>query len=379
MSVKDNYQSSLVLRNIMMNMPGHVYWKNLDGVYLGCNDKQAQTLGLEFGDQVIGKTDFDLPWGKESAQEFYDNDQRVIEQGEAEIVEERISDNGDTVLSIKAPIKNEVGKIFGILGISIDITEKKRSEELLKEKEIAEKNAELMNILSSSVAHEIRTPLSIIQINTNLMQMLEVENLITSKEKKESFLLSTKNICQAVKECSQVINMLLVKLKKISTVISSSEKRELLVLCSMQDTIQKALSEYPFREGEKVNYIKRDHFSYQGDERLVKHVLFNLVRNALRAIEGAQKGEIFIECQTGEEYNHLIFRDTASGISEEYLPKIFNKFETADEVHSGTGLGLAFCKLVMESFGGSIKCRSELNKFTEFTLSFPRAELAVAN
>jgi PAS domain S-box-containing protein len=377
MSLKDNYQSSLVLRNIMMNMPGHVYWKSLDGVYLGCNDKQAKTLGLEFGDQVIGKTDFDLPWGQKSAQEFHKNDQRVMEQGEAEIVEEKISDNGDTVLSIKAPIKNEVGVILGILGISIDITEKKRTEELLKEKEVAEKNAALMNILSSSVAHEVRTPLSIIQINTNLMQMLEVENFIPSKQKKASFLLRTKNICQAVKECSQVIDMLLVKLKKISTVVSPAEKKELLILCSIEDTIQKALSEYPFREGEKVNYIKNAGFSYQGDERLIKHVLFNLIRNSLRAIEGAQKGEIFIEYKTGDEFNHLIFRDTASGISQEYLPKIFNKFETADEVHSGTGLGLAFCKLVMESFGGTIECRSEVNKFTEFTLSFPPAELAM--
>lgn len=375
---KKDAQSSLVLKNIMMNMPGHVYWKNLEGVYLGCNDKQAKTLGLEFEEQVIGKTDFDLPWGKKSAHEFYQNDQRIIERGEAEIVEEKISDEGNTVLSIKAPIKDGVGKIFGVLGISIDITEKKRAEELQKEKEIAEKNAELMNLLSSSVAHEIRTPLTIIQINANLMQMLKVEELNASEELKKNFLMQTQNICQAVKECSQVIDMLLVKLKKIS-MVPTSEKKELLALCSIHNTIQKALREYPFREGERVNYIQTEPFSYYGDERLVKHVLFNLLRNSLRAIEGAQKGEISIECRPGIEFNQLIFQDTASGISQEYLPKIFNKFETADEVHSGTGLGLAFCKLVMESFGGKIECRSELNKYTEFTLSFPSTEISASS
>ncbi len=361
-----------------MNMPGHVYWKNLNGVYLGCNDKQAQTLGLELGEQVIGKTDFDVPWPTKSAQKFHDNDQRIIEKGEAEIVEEEISAQGDTVLSIKAPIKNETGEIFGVLGISVDITEKKRAEKLQKEKEIAEKNAELMHILSSSVAHEIRTPLSIIQINANLMQMLEMDESGFTKEKKESLLLKTNNICQAVKECSQVIDMLLVKLKKISTT-STSEKKELFALCSIHDTIQRTLSEYPFRVGEKkVCYINEASFSYEGDERLIKHVLFNLIRNSLHAIEEARKGKIVIECKTAKNANQLIFRDTASGIPKEYLPKIFNKFETTDEAHSGTGLGLAFCKLVMESFGGKIECRSELNKFTEFTLSFPCTELDFA-
>ncbi len=356
-----------------MNMPGHVYWKNVHGVYLGCNDKQAKTLGFEFGDEVIGKTDFDLPWPQKIARQFHDNDQRIIEKGEAEIVEEKITDDGDTVLSIKAPIKNELGEIFGILGISIDITEKKRAEQFQKEKEIAEKNAELMNILSSSVAHEIRTPLSIIQINANLQQLLEEEELNFAPGKKQKFLLQTKNICQAVKECSQVIDMLLVKLKKIS-MTSNTEKKELLALCSIQDTIQRALGEYPFREGEKVHYTRTKEFVYQGDERLIKHVLFNLVRNSLNAIGEAQKGEIFIECRTNNKGNQLIFKDTALGISSDYLPKIFNKFETTDAAHSGTGLGLAFCKLVMESFGGSIECKSELNEFTEFTLTFPKVD-----
>lgn len=368
----DNSQlSTLILENIMANMPGHVYWKDINGVYLGCNDKQAQTLGLQFGNEVVGKTDFDLPWPTHSAQQFHDNDQRIMFSGIAEAVEEIISEQNDIVFSIKAPIKNEQGTIYGILGISIDITEKKRLERLEKEREIAQKNSELMNILSSSVAHEIRTPLSIIKINADLISISDIADHLPKCPERTKFLNRIDNIHQAIKECTQVMDMLLVKLKKIAT--NDSEQKD-LDTCSITETIQTALSEYPFRDNEKkwVHYLDNsEDFSYLGHTRLTKHILFNLIKNALHVIQEAQKGEVFIESRTGEQFNQLIFRDTALGIDPSYISKIFNKFETTDDTHSGTGLGLAFCRLVMESYGGQITCQSELRQFTEFTLSFP--------
>ncbi len=368
--------SRAYLKNIINNLPYAIFWKDLHSNFLGCNTAFARSADLNSAEEIVGKTDYDMPW-KEYANDYIEMDKKVICLKKPVINFEEKNLNMILLVS-KVPMFDERKNVIGVLGVYTDITEKKRAEQLLKEKEIAEKNAELMNILSSSVAHEIRTPLSIIQINANLMQLLDVEEISESAEQKKRFLLQTKNICQAVKECSQVINMLLVKLKKVSTV-SNKEKKELLTLCSINDTIQKAIKEYPFRENEKINYMPIVEFSYHGDERLIKHVLFNLIRNALNAMGEAQKGEIFIECKTGKKMNKLIFTDTASGVSPNYLPKIFNKFETTDEAHSGTGLGLAFCKLVMESFGGQIECRSELNKFTEFTLSFPATEFAFAS
>lgn len=365
----------------MKYVPGHVYWKDEKGVYLGCNDKQAQTLGLQFGHEVIGKTDFDLPWPKSSAKQFHANDQRIMRNGVAEAVEEKLNDEGGVVFSIKSPIKNEQGLVLGVLGISIDITDKKRAEQLQKEKEIAEKNAEVMNILSSSVAHEIRTPLSIVKINADIMAMSDVADYIRSPEEKKQFLGQMENIGQAIKECSQVIDMLLVKLKKVTTTASDTEKQELLMTCSIDEIIQSALAEYPFRKGEKELFhytLNKKKFIFQGHARLSKHVLFNLIKNALNAIQESGKGEIFIDCHPEGKFNCLIFKDTASGVPEEYLPKIFDKFETTDDVHSGTGLGLAFCRLVMESFGGRIECRSELGQFTEFILFFPKVKKSPA-
>lgn len=368
--MNDAQLSTLILKNIMANMPGHVYWKNIQGVYLGCNDRQAKTLGFKFGHEVIGKTDFDLPWPEHSARQFHENDQRIMLSGIAEAIEEQIDEQGSTVFSIKSPIKNDAGEIFGILGISIDITDKKQAEALEKQKEIAEKNAEIMNILSGSIAHEIRTPLAVIKIHTDLLQMSAMVQEVSS-EKKREFIHNINNIQQSIKECTQVIDMLLIKLRSMS---SSQSRKTDWQTCSMSETIQATLSEYPFRKNEqqRVHYKKTsDNFCYQGNARLTKHVLFNLLKNALHIINQAQKGEIYIECKSGKEFNQLLFRDTAAGISKDYLPKIFDRFETKDDSRSGTGLGLAFCKLVMESYRGKIECCSELTKFTEFTLFFP--------
>lgn len=241
-----------------------------------------------------------------------------------------------------------------------------------KEREESEKNY-MIKALSSSIAHDLRTPLSIIKINAHLIQMSNIAEHIPDALKRNQFLDKLKNMDQAIKECTQVVDMLAVKLKKIATPEISPQQME---ECSILKTVQEALSEYPFREEEAVLIHKPTHkqkdFCYRGNQYLTKHVVFNLLKNSLRAIKEAQKGEIFIEFQRHEHYNCLILKDTALGITVDYLPKIFNEFETNDDTHSGVGLGLSFCKLVMESYKGQIECRSEIGKFTEFMLAFPK-------
>jgi two-component system, OmpR family, aerobic respiration control sensor histidine kinase ArcB len=103
----------------MIHMPCHVYWKDKNGRYLGCNDRQAQSLGLHRGEDVVGKTDFELPWEEELARRFWENDQQVFRTGESKTVEELAIVNGReaVVLSLKVPLKNSHGQIVSVLGI----------------------------------------------------------------------------------------------------------------------------------------------------------------------------------------------------------------------------------------------------------------------
>jgi signal transduction histidine kinase len=100
-------------------------------------------------------------------------------------------------------------------------------------------------------------------------------------------------------------------------------------------------------------------------------VLFNLLKNAYHAIRIAGKGDINISLIKGKTSNFLQFTDTATGIERNVLPHIFDDFFTTKPGGGGAGIGLAFCKRTINSFGGDIRCESIENAYTTFYLRLP--------
>lgn len=76
------------VRDILFHLPGHVYWKDKNGVILGCNDEQCKHAGVENSNAVVGKTIFDLLKNKEEAIKIAETDNFVIQTGLVKIVEE---------------------------------------------------------------------------------------------------------------------------------------------------------------------------------------------------------------------------------------------------------------------------------------------------
>jgi PAS domain-containing protein len=74
----DQIGAELYLENIVDNFPGHIYWKDLKGKYLGCNKRVAENAGFSSVNDLIGKTDFDL-WPQVMAEDYRKNDLYVIE------------------------------------------------------------------------------------------------------------------------------------------------------------------------------------------------------------------------------------------------------------------------------------------------------------
>ena len=118
-----------LFKNLIDNLPEHVYWKNTKGQYLGCNLIQAKDLNLDNPEQIIGKTDYDLS-SKDKADAFKKIDEKILSEGISIETEEVIAKNGHNfvVLSKKTPLFNEKKEIVGLLGVSFDITDRKKIE-----------------------------------------------------------------------------------------------------------------------------------------------------------------------------------------------------------------------------------------------------------
>jgi two-component system, CAI-1 autoinducer sensor kinase/phosphatase CqsS len=93
----------------------------------------------------------------------------------------------------------------------------------------------------------------------------------------------------------------------------------------------------------------------------------------------ARKGNIEVWLEPGQTFNRVYFRDTGTGIAEDQLPHLFEPFFTGLRDGTRVGIGLTFCQRVIESFEGTLTCRSELGKFTEFVISLPRLDAAAGS
>ena len=107
---------------------------------------------------------------------------------------------------------------------------------------------------------------------------------------------------------------------------------------------------------------------------MIDHVLFNLLKNSIYAIQAAGRsdtGDILIRAAPGRTFNRLYIRDNGHGIPSHLLPRLFDPFFSTRP--NGTGLGLHFCRSVMQRLGGDIRCHSLAGEYTEFVLEFPVA------
>jgi signal transduction histidine kinase len=138
--------------------------------------------------------------------------------------------------------------------------------------------------------------------------------------------------------------------------------------------VEEALTEYPFLGDDRSMVTTQfdEDFEFKGNSLLIKHILFNLLKNSIYYVKAANKGDITIKAATVDGRHTLSFKDTGAGIAPDILPHIFDKFYSNTKY--GTGIGLAFCRSVMKGLGGDITCKSQYGEYTEFILTFPPLE-----
>lgn len=149
---------------------------------------------------------------------------------------------------------------------------------------------------------------------------------------------------------------------------------------SMAACVEAALSRFPFSKYQrrKIRLNVRDDFYFYGAPPLVIHVLFNLLRNALCAIEQAGGGCIDIRLKSDKNWNRLSIRDEGIGISPQDMPYIYEDFFSTWHSEKSNSGGLGFCREVVEAMGGTLSCESVLGAFSEFTVRLPATALGEA-
>ncbi len=359
------------LENIVANMPGHVYWKDIDGVYLGCNNRQARSLGFNYGSEIIGKTDFDLPWGSGVADIFRKNDLHIMKTGETLIIEEKSQVDGKeaVVLSHKSPMRNKQGDIIGILGISIDISERKKIEtELRFAKEQAEAASRAKTEFLEYMRHDIRTPLTGIVGFSDIIKS-EADNPHI-KEYAENLTASSYALLELMDEVLEAIR------------VSSGEIPQLKKKFIFKDILQHA-----FDLNKAKAASKRVEFSMNiddsmpmyllGDSIRIHRIALELLANALNFTDA---GFVKLTVQLASQQNRdiivkLIVQDSGMGIPKDKQQEIFLHFKRLTPsykgIYKGAGLGLAVIKQFIDDLDGEIYVDSEPQKGTTFTCVIP--------
>ncbi|MDP2877351.1 MAG: PAS domain-containing protein, partial [Holophaga sp.] len=133
-----------LLRAVIDNVPDYIYVKDRESRFLVNNLAVAQNLGVE-PDQVKGKTDFDF-FPKELAQQYFEDEQRVMVTGQSLISREEpnyypLSDSWGWHLTTTVPLRDQEGKVAGVIGVSRDITSHKKMEEAIRESLVHQKFA----------------------------------------------------------------------------------------------------------------------------------------------------------------------------------------------------------------------------------------------
>lgn len=236
--------------------------------------------------------------------------------------------------------------------------------------------------IGGNIAHELRTPLASIRaLSSGVARYLPA--LVDGYKQAESARLSVEpvgphqirelrvaleSIQEEVQYANTIIDMLLMNTK--DKPLSAADFHAFQISNAISD----AISRFPFNNSHERELITVDlsqNFLVKGPPILLVHVFFNLIKNGLYFVQRGAGNSLSVRSIRGAKHNYVEVTDTGTGIPEGVRSQIFDRFFTGISNSQGAGIGLSFCKMVMESLGGEIQCESKEGEYTTFRLTFP--------
>ncbi|MBI9060845.1 MAG: cache domain-containing protein [Marinilabiliaceae bacterium] len=360
-------EQSRFLKSLIKSIPNPVFFKDAAGIYQFGNKRFANLIGRQEED-IQGLTVYDVSPPK-IAEKYKQMDDALLKQGGVQVYESFVQDaeKGQQYFFFnKAVYKNLEGEAAGIIGVMLNITDRKKAEVAQAERQQAlEEINRTKNLFFSIVAHDLKTPLHTILGFTYLLI-----NAYNSFEVEE-----TKRLIKTINYSAQNLNNFL---DGLLTWVQSQLKGSQLELSTFKiiDKVKHELHLLQESIDAKGLLIENNidiSDAIEAEATMISTVIRNLVANAVKFSH--RNGTI--ELNSHVHLNNLVveIRDNGVGICKESQEKLFSTdvktSTTGTESETGTGLGLLICKEFIEKHQGRIWVESEPNKGSSFFFSLP--------
>jgi PAS domain S-box-containing protein len=373
---KAKKNTEIYLQNIIANLPVHVFWLDVKGIILGCNEAQAKSVGVESPDEIIGKSIYQvgdlLGWSKEIIARHRVNDEAVIHKLETVTVEEDVVwQDGEmrTFISKKTPLCDESGVCIGMLGMAFDITERKQVEnKILKAKQAAETANIIKTNFIANMSHDLRTPMHIILGSAELLKIKK--HFPEQVELIDGIIDSGKSLLKLIEE---ILDYTTIEVKHREQTIETFDITQLV-----ENIISKFISPSAAKNIELLISCGEEVPRYVvGNSQHIRRIVTNLVDNAVKF---TRQGYVLVALELVEEGGHDVVvqinvEDTGIGIDKLDISHIFDRFyrgvPSYISDYKGTGLGLAITKQLSETMGGKLDVYSQKGTGTTFSCTLP--------
>lgn len=383
-----------LLRTILASLPVYIYVKDVQSRFILSNPAHLRVLGCSVLEEVMGKTDFDFFPRAEAAQYLRD-EMELLKSGRTLLDREEpvTTAAGEHlwVLTTKVPLRDRQGEIYGLVGVTRDISLRKRAEEKVQAtlvqleesrraleitmKELDQSNSELrstqlqlihaarlesLGVISAAVAHEVKNPLQTILIGIDYLQ----HNLVADQSECAAVLADMR---EAVTRARLILGELL-HLAAVNESATICQDVNLVVGRALHLVHVEMMKAHV----EVCTEFSPDHPMALLDKSKLEQALINLFTNALHAMpeggiltvrtrlvrcsqETASKLAELAAFTPGQPLVEIEVEDSGDGISAKDFPRVFDPFFSTKPPNVGTGLGLPIVKKIMELHYGAVR------------------------
>jgi len=362
---RERKRQQALMAALINSIPDIISYRDPKGVFLGCNEAFTHLRGRAAED-LIGHTAEEV-FPAQRAEIIRARDEEVLRSLQKSTLEELVAypDGREVLLeTVRNPLRDEKGKLLGILAIGRDVTERKKAErEIHRAKELAEEATRAKTDFLANMSHEIRTPMNAIIGMSHLALKTDLtprqRDYIAKVQASGQHLLGIIN---------DILDFSKVEAGKLTVEHADFE------LEALMENVANLITEKSAAKGlELVFDISPDvPRRLVGDSLRLGQILINYANNAVKYTE---KGEVVIAARVqehaGEEVLlHFSVTDTGIGLTDEQKGRLFQSFQQADtsttRKYGGTGLGLAISRNLAQLMGGDVGVESRIGHGSTF-------------